>query len=231
MPPDVSALVWGFAAGFAVSVPVGPINLTIMNEGARRGFRWAAMIAAGATLMEALYCALAFTSFRVLVQGPVVKAALGMFSFAFMLFLGLRFLFTKSVPVVERFEHQIEQKIEAGIERRFHPTSAFMTGFVQTLANPGVLLCWIVLGALFISRGWVEPSWRGKFLCVAGVTAGVGAWCFGLAWAAALGHGRFSEKALLRMARGSGIGLIALGLAHGFNLAVQLARHYGAMGQ
>ena len=48
------------------------------------------------------------------------------------------------------------------------------------------------------------------------------------AWAAALGHGRFSEKALLRMARASGIGLICLGLAHGIHLAWQLARQYGA---
>ena len=45
MPPDLEALLWGFAAGFAVSVPVGPINLTIMNEGARRGFPHAALIA------------------------------------------------------------------------------------------------------------------------------------------------------------------------------------------
>jgi threonine/homoserine/homoserine lactone efflux protein len=230
MPPDLEAFLWGFAAGFAVSVPVGPINLTIMNDGARRGFRHAALIAAGATLMEALYCTLAFTSFRALVQGPVVKAVLGLFSFAFMLFLGVRFLLTKSVPVVDRFEEKLEHTIEAGIERRFHPTSAFMTGFVQTLANPGVLLCWIVLGALFISRGWVEPTWRSKLLCVAGVTGGVGAWCFGLAWAAALGHGRFSEKTLLRMARASGIGLIALGLAHGGKLVLDLAHRYGALG-
>ncbi|MFM1769665.1 MAG: hypothetical protein RJA22_2194 [Verrucomicrobiota bacterium] len=230
MPPDLEAFLWGLAAGFAVSVPVGPINLTIMNEGARRGFRYAALIAAGATLMETIYCALAFTSFRVLVQGPVVKAALGMFSFAFMLFLGLKFLFTKSVPAVEKFEARLEHRIEAGIERRFHPTSAFMTGFVQTLANPGVLLCWIVLGALFISRGWVDPSWRGKSLCTAGVTVGVGAWCFGLAWTAALGHGRFSEKTLLRMARASGVGLILLGLAHGSKLALDLAQRYGTLG-
>lgn len=230
MPPDLEALLWGFAAGFAVSMPVGPINLTIMNEGARRGFPHAALIAAGATLMEALYCGLAFTSFRAFVNGPVIKAALGLFSFAFMLFLGVKFLLTKSVPVVERLEERLERRIEAGIERRFHPTSAFMTGFVQTLANPGVLLCWIVLGALFISRGWVEPSWRGKLMCVTGVTAGVAAWCFGLAWAAALGHGRFSEKTLIRMARASGIGLIGLGLAHGGKLVLDLAQRYGTLG-
>ena len=230
MPPDVSAVVWGFIAGFLVSVPVGPINLTIMNQGARRGFRYAALIAAGATLMESLYCALAFTSFGVMVQGPVVKALLGMFSFAFMLFLGVRFLLTDAVPVVERLEQKLEQKIEAGIERRFHPRSAFMTGFVQTMANPGVLLFWIALGSSFMSKGLIQQSWRSKLLCLSGVSAGVGAWCFGLAWAAALGHGRFTDTTLRRMARGSGVGLILLGLAHGLKLAWDLAKQYGAVG-
>lgn len=227
LPPDVSALVVGFMAGFLVSIPVGPINLTIMNEGARRGFRWAGLIAGGATLMETLYCALAFTLFRVLVLGATAKAVLSVFSFAFMLFLGVKFLRAKSVPALGmgKFEKELEHKIEEGIERRFHPRSAFMTGFVQTMANPSVLVFWVMLGGILIDGGWVADSWRGKFLCVGGVLAGVGAWCFGLAWAAALGHGRLKEKTLLRMSHGSGIGLILLGLGHGLTLAWQLAKH------
>ena len=44
MPDFFSYLVaafWGFASGFLVSIPVGPINISIVNEGARRGFGWA----------------------------------------------------------------------------------------------------------------------------------------------------------------------------------------------
>ena len=40
----------GFASGFLVSIPVGPINISIVNEGARRGFGWAFLIGLGATL-------------------------------------------------------------------------------------------------------------------------------------------------------------------------------------
>jgi hypothetical protein len=39
------------------------VNITIVNEGARRGFKWAALIGSGATAMEVLYCAIAFTGF------------------------------------------------------------------------------------------------------------------------------------------------------------------------
>ena len=53
----------GFLSGLILSIPVGPINLTIMNEGARRGFFWAFMIGLGATAMEVIYCFIAFTGF------------------------------------------------------------------------------------------------------------------------------------------------------------------------
>lgn|SRR6185503_2239599 len=227
LPPMLTAILAGFFSGFIVSVPVGPVNLTIMNEGARRGFRWAALIGLGATVMEVLYCILAFTSFAAVFDNKTIKAAMQVFSFVFMLFLGVKFLMGKSVTKLDRLEERIEKRIEGGIEKRFHPTSAFMTGFVRTLANPGVLLCWIVAGAYFISHGWVKPSYAGKFLCVAGVAGGVGLWFFGLAWGAALGHGRFTDHTMRRMEIGSGIGLLALGIMHGIHLAMQLAKTKG----
>ena len=225
-PPIVAALT-GFVSGLIVSIPVGPINLTIINEGARRGFKWAALIAAGATLMEIIYCALAFTSFAALLQKGYIKAAMEVFSFAFLLFLGVKYLMAKAVPIVDCIEHGIEQRIEQRIEEKFHPTSAFMTGFVRTLANPGVLLAWIIFGANFISRGWVDPTLQSKLICLGGVAVGVSLWLFGLSWAISRGHKKFTDKTLLRMERGSGVGLILLALAHGVHLAWQLAQKMG----
>jgi threonine/homoserine/homoserine lactone efflux protein len=100
-----------------------------------------------------------------------------------------------------------------------------MMGFVRTLANPGVLLFWIILGANFISRGWVEPTWPGKLACLAGVAVGVSSWFFGLSWAISLGHKKITEKTMLKMQRGSGIGLLVLGLIHGGHIAWQLTKH------
>ena len=221
LPPSLIAIFTGFISGLALSIPIGPVNLTIINEGARRGFQWALLIGLGATLMEVIYCALAFTSFASFFSKGYVGAGMQVFSFAFMLFLGMKFLMAKSVPVVDRIEHSIETRIE----QRLHPHSALMTGFVRTLANPGVLLGWIILGANFISRGWVEPTLEGKLWCLLGVAAGVGLWFAGLSWAISLGHKKFTELTMLKMERGSGIGLLVLGMIHGVHLAWQLSKH------
>ena len=224
MHPIVLAALTGFISGFLLSIPVGPVNLTIMNEGAKRGFFWAFMIGLGATVMEVIYCFIAFTGFASFFQRGLVKAAMELFSFVFMLFLGVKFLMARSVevPPVEFGErvHRIEEKFG----QKFNPHSAFMTGVVRVMGNPGVLVFWVILGANFISREWVTPDWNGKLACVGGVCLGVGLWFVGLSWFVSLGHGKLSAKTLLRMEHFSGICLLVLGLIHGAMIIHQMAK-------
>src|SRR4029453_15055820 len=125
VPPIAIAALTGLVSGFLLSGPVGPINLPIINEGARRGFLFAALIALGSTVMEVVYCAIAFTGFSSYFGNHFIKAAMELFSFAFMFYFGVRFLVVKKIP-----EHtRIEEKLEA----RLHPHSAFMMGLVRTM--------------------------------------------------------------------------------------------------
>lgn len=213
----------GVVAGILLCIPVGPINLTILNEGARRGFKWAFFIGLGATAMEVIYCALAFTGFAALFTNRYLKASMELFSFVFMLFLGIKFLLAKSVSAPLHISKAAD-RLEERIEERFHPHSAFMTGLVRVAGNVGVLLFWIILAANFISRDFVAPTWNSKFACIAGVGLGTGLWFTGLSWAVSLGHGRISEKNLLRMEKISGVGLLFTALMHGVNIAWQMAK-------
>src|SRR5438874_12116540 len=120
LPPILLAGLTGFISGLLLSIPVGPINLTIMNEGARRGFFWAVMIGLGATAGEIFYCFIAFTSFASFFDRGYIKAAMELCSFVFMLYLGLKFLLAKSVsrpavdlgPAAGRVESEIEQGLD-----------------------------------------------------------------------------------------------------------------------
>jgi threonine/homoserine/homoserine lactone efflux protein len=222
------AALTGFISGFLLSIPVGPINLTIMNEGARRGFAWASMIGLGATVMEVIYCLIAFTGFSSVFEQRYIKAGMDLFTFVFLLFLGVKFLLVKSVQgpmplgaTAERIETQFEEKVEA----KLHPHSAFMTGLVRVMGNLGVLVFWGFLAHYFLSHGWVTPDWAGRLSCVAGVALGTGTWFIGLSWVVSLRHGKFSEQSLLRMEHISGICLLVLASIHGGRIISQLAHH------
>jgi L-lysine exporter family protein LysE/ArgO len=222
--PNLLAALTGFLSGLLLSIPVGPVNLTIMNEGARRGFFWAFLIGLGATAGEVIYCFIAFTSFASFFQRGYVKAVMELSSFIFMLFLGVRFLTAKTVTLPAVNLGQTAEKIESHIEQRLRPHSAFMTGLVRVLGNVGVLVFWVILAANFIFREWVPSDWPGKLACVGGVALGTGFWFVGLSWMISLGHGKFSEKTLLRMEHFSGVGLLVLALIHGGTIVVQMAR-------
>jgi threonine/homoserine/homoserine lactone efflux protein len=224
--PILQAGLAGFVCGLIFSsIPFGPVNLTILNEGAQRGFAWAVLIGLGASAMETIYCAFSFTSFSSLLDHGVVQAFLQVFGFVFIFFIGFKFLLAKGVHMPTKLGAASE-KIETRIEQKFHPHSAFMTGFVRVLGNLGVLLFWIVLAANLMTREWVDgDSFAAKAACVAGVALGTNTWFLSLSFGVSRGHGRFSEKTLLRLQHFSGICLIIFGLLQGTHIAWQLARH------
>ena len=81
-----------------LSMPVGPVNLTIINE--RRPARFqirGLLIGLGAAAMDVIYCTIAFTGFSSFFDIRIVKASMEVFTFAFMLFLGMKFLSAKTV--------------------------------------------------------------------------------------------------------------------------------------
>ncbi|MBI3875490.1 MAG: LysE family transporter [Verrucomicrobia bacterium] len=217
IPPLVLSFVLGAGFGFIAQMPVGPVNITILHEGMRRGFRWALLIGAGATAMEAVYCLIGFAGFSGLFTTRMMKAAMELITFSLMFFLGLKYLLARALPAVSKSETVIEHKL--------HPHTAFWTGFVRVMGNPNVLLFLITLSATFVSHDWVNSTWTSKGVCVAGVTAGTGGWFALLAFAASRGHGRVSDGTLLAMSRVSGALLLAVSLVIGWKLANLLEHH------
>jgi threonine/homoserine/homoserine lactone efflux protein len=215
----------GFISGLLLAIPVGPVNLTIMNEGARRGFKTAMLISLGALLMEMFYCFIAFTGCATFFTRGYVKAAMELGSFLFMLFIGIKFLSTKSVEADPVPLGRTMGRLERRIETKLHPHSAFMIGLTRVMGNLGVPVFWVILAANFISREWVTPDWNGKLACVGGVAIGTGLWFSALSFGASRGHGKFSEKTLLRMAHWSGIGLLIIAFAHGIYIIREMANH------
>lgn len=210
-------LAWfvGMVSGLLVSIPVGPINITIVNEGAVRGFRWAMLIGLGSVTMEVIYCTIGFAGFAGLTS-TFVRATMEMATFCLMFVLGLKYTFMKSMPATNKtVEH---------VEHRLHPHTAFMTGFVRVLGNPNVLLCWIAISATFTTHNWVDNTWTSKLACISGVTVGALGWFVLLSYLVSLGKGKFSEKTLIRMSQFSGYTLLLMAAIIGVRIVLLLAR-------
>jgi threonine/homoserine/homoserine lactone efflux protein len=223
--PILLALLTGFMFATAFSaIPVGPINLTILNEGACRGFRWAVMIGLGASTMEVIYCTVSFTGFSTLFDDRLVKASMQLFTFLFLLFIGYKFLTAQTVHVPTKLD-AASKKIEAKLGTKLHPRSAFMTGFVRVMGNLGVLLTWIVLAGNFMAHDWVANTLYAKAACVAGVALGTNTWFAAFSYGVSRSHGKFSEATLLRLQHLSGLCLISVGLFDGAHIIWLLARH------
>jgi L-lysine exporter family protein LysE/ArgO len=208
----------GVISGFVVSIPVGPINITIVNEGARRGFFWAFMIGLGAMAMDLVYCGIAFAGFSGLFASKFMKAAMELLSFLFLIYLGIKYLVTASLPASTPTMEAVEHKL--------HPHTAFWIGFVRVLGNPAVLLFWITVSATFISHDWIDDTFWSKAVCVAGTFVGGLLWFILLSFLVAQGHGKFSTAALVRMAHISGAILLLAGIVIGYRLVSMLARHH-----
>ena len=231
LPPILLSALTGFLSGMLLSIPVGPVNLTIINEGTRRGFLRALLVGLGAATMDVIYCTIAFTGFSSFFKIRIIKTLMEVFTFFFMLFLGAKFLSAKTVTAPTELG-AVAIRIEQRIDEKLHPRSAFMIGFTRVLGNLGVFLFWIGAAVYFMSHEpwfssyeWVEDTIAAKAAFITGVALGANLWFLGLSYMSSRGQGRLSERTLLRMEHFSGVCLIVLGLINGVLIALQLARH------
>jgi L-lysine exporter family protein LysE/ArgO len=207
----------GFLTGYLACIPVGPVNVTIINEGARLGFRHALFVGLGAVSMEMIYSGIAFASFAQLFTSTWMRAIMELVSFVVVTAIGLRYLRTREMPITP---HSVEV-----FEQRLHPHTAFMTGFIRVLGNPATLLFWIAFAAASVSHEWVDERWSSKAAAVCGIGMGALIWFSKLGYAVSLGQSRFSTRVLLRTAHISGALLLAAGVFMGARLVVALAKH------
>lgn len=212
----MTAFVTGVISGILVSIPVGPINAAIIHEGGTKGFRWSLFMGAGAVLMEATYCALSFAGFTELFTTKLAKATFQLASFGLLGYLGMKYMLAP--------ELKTETHTGKKLNERFHPNTAFWTGVLQVLGNPGVLLMWIALAATFTTNHWVSDTYASKGTCVLGMAVGGMMWFAFLSYIISVSHRHISDKGMLWISRMAGAGLVATAIVIGIKLAVLIVK-------
>lgn len=210
------AIISGAITGFICAVPVGPINVAIMEEGIQNGRKQAFIIAIGALLMEMIYCIIAFSGFATLFSDKIILATVELISFLAVTFFGIKYLMIDAVTV--------QGKRAKVVENRLSPHTAFWTGFVRVLVNPNVLLFWIMISAVLISNQTIQAEWKSRMACVIGAAIGIGSWFTLLVIGSARAKNRFSDKTLVKFSQISGVLLLLLSIVIALRLIGTVAQ-------
>lgn len=197
-----TSLAAGLVCGFVVCVPIGPVNLTVINQALHKGFGPAFLLGAGAICADAIYVTLVLAGHTSILDKPQVVLAMRAVAMVAITALGLRYIFLKP-------EKLIASGVKAKqVDERWHHPRAFLLGFILTMSNLTLFVLWAMLATVLFDREWVAAEGGSRAVCVLGVMAGGLLWFFLLAFFVSRAHRQIKPTTLTVLARVSGVVLL-----------------------
>jgi threonine/homoserine/homoserine lactone efflux protein len=200
----IQLLIRGLIAGFAISAPVGPVNVLCVSRTLSRGRIAGVISGLGAATADTIYGAIAGFSISFVIQFLIRELFwIRLFGGIVLIGIGILYLFKKPRSLDE------EDKKSAHSE--------FVTTFLLSLTNPTTVLSFLaVLAALRLGQhraGWLT------LILVGGIFAGAMLWWVVLASISNHFRGRVNDITLRWMNRVAGLaiggfGIVTLILAH-----------------
>jgi threonine/homoserine/homoserine lactone efflux protein len=188
----------GIAAGFAISAPVGPVNVLCVSRTIAKGW-WAGIVSGfGAAAADTLYGSIAGFSISIVI-GFLIReqSKLRLFGGILLVLLGIWYYFKRP-----------ESLSKQGATGADH--SDFVTTFLLNLTNPTTVLSFLaVLAVLGLSER--RAAWLTSVM-VGGIFAGSMAWWLILTGITNHFRERFNDRAMLWMNRIGGIAIGAFGV-------------------
>jgi threonine/homoserine/homoserine lactone efflux protein len=133
----------GFKSSFLGSLPLGMLNMTILQMAIACQFRPAMLFSIGASLVGFFQIFLTLASMNVLLSIPRLGDGLSLISVVVLVFLGIQNLRSKTP----------KGKI-------FGQKSAFYWGLKLSLANVLIYPFWLLWGNVFVQNHWLLPQFQ-----------------------------------------------------------------------
>ena len=207
----------GWITGLVVCLPIGPVNLTVINTTLRKGFLRGFLVGAGAVLADLVYVSLALAGHASLPRNPRLLIGIQVVAIVVVTALGLRNLFQKTA----KFEVRSEATAERVDERWHHPRS-FLLGFLLAISNLGLLVVWATITAGLAARELVDTGLAAsRWACGTGIGVGAVSWFALIAWIVSHAHRRITPETLAWAARICGIVFLLFAVALVYNLIVR----------
>ncbi len=186
-------LLIGIAAGAATGVPIGPVNVAVIDAAYRHTLRRAIMTGLGGAVADMLYSGLGVLGVTpVLNTYPSIPPILYAVSGVVLLVYG--FLTARSQPVQPAV---VSPDLDASashqaIQIRREMWQGFSVGIALILLNPAAVVTWVVIIGQLIPT--IDNNWEG-LACAIGVFIGSFAWFSLVAYLTHKGKNVLGDKA------------------------------------
>jgi threonine/homoserine/homoserine lactone efflux protein len=132
----------GFTSSFLGTLPLGMLNLTILQLALANRQQQAMAFSLGATFIEFIQIGITLLGMNVLLAVPQLSQAISIISIPILLYLGYK-----------NFKKETNTE---GLT--LTSKSAFIQGFVLGFANVVVYPFWLLWGNVFVQNGWLTPT-------------------------------------------------------------------------
>jgi threonine/homoserine/homoserine lactone efflux protein len=180
----------GAAAGALTGVPIGPVNVAVIDAAYRHTMRRAIAVGLGGAIADCFYAGLGVLGVTPVLRSyssvePVLYLVSGI------ILLGYGFLTARSQPVAPAQPSAEEARESATTLRRREMWSGFTVGLGLIVLNPAAIVTWVVITVKFIPPATFSEG----IACALGVAAGSFAWFALVAYLTHKGKSMLGEKA------------------------------------
>jgi threonine/homoserine/homoserine lactone efflux protein len=146
----------GFIVSFLGSLPVGTVNLAVIQTTVNSNFRAGFYFSLGATLVELIYSAIAIKFIAYLLDNRSVEVFIQIVSIPVFIVLAILYL----------------RKEESTAATEIKGRKSFYNGLFVGLINPLQIPFWIAYGSYLISNNWIQNSDYLINVFIVGISAG-----------------------------------------------------------
>lgn len=177
----------GVAAGALTGVPIGPVNVAVIDAAYRHTLRRAIAVGLGGALADGLYAGLGVMGVTPILRTyPAVPPILYAISGVVLLIYG--FITARSQPVAPAAAETDASKSQA---MRKEMWSGFTVGAALIILNPAAVVTWVVIMGSIVPEGTTGEG----LACALGVMIGSFAWFALVAYLTQKGRQVLGEKA------------------------------------
>ncbi len=203
------ALLIGLIVGFLICIPVGPINVWVVNTLIKHNFKSALAIALGGSLMDFVYFMVILTGLSLFHFNPKTILILKLLGVIFLFAFGLKELLVKK----QSFDLSDDQ-----VKKNPSLTGYFFLGVLIYSSNPTLIATMSGLAAVIKSWQLFNHSFLNYFLLSLGLAIGSASWFYTLLRIIVRYQNKIPERFFINFSRACGAIILLFSLYMAFNV-------------